>query len=117
MSVVGKRMRRPARKREEWILLVKEASINGESVQEFCARRGITEHSFYKWRLRLRAEGSALKEALFVPVRVRAEAEMLSPPSQIRSQFFMHGAGGVRIEFPSGCTAEELTLVAGVLSC
>lgn len=110
-------IRQPIRKREEWIWLIEEASRSGKTVREFCAAYDIAEHSFYGWRRRLRGEEDTRREALFVPVRVKAEAKMLSPPSQINARFFVQGAGGLQLEFPSGCTEAELRLVARVLSC
>ena len=35
--------------------LVREQASSGQSVPEFCARRGLREKSFYVWRQRARA--------------------------------------------------------------
>ena len=110
------RPHRRIRKREEWVFLIEEATQSGENVREFCAVRDIYEHSFYGWRRQFQREEHARNEPLFVPVRVMAEATM-KLPQQINCPFFMQNARGLRLEFPSGCTVTELTLVAGVLSC
>jgi len=111
----AKGVRRSSRKRSELVVLVKEAFLSGERVREFCARHGVSEHSFYKWRRFLEIKEGAGQKGLFVPVRVTAETEI--PPSPITARFFVQGAGGLRLEFPEGCTAAELALVAGILSC
>jgi hypothetical protein len=53
-------------KRDEWRELVGEQERSGLSVAEFCRRKVLTEHSFYRWRRVLAADG----ESNFVPVAI-----------------------------------------------
>jgi transposase-like protein len=41
-------------KAERWAGLIAEQEAGGESVRAFCRRHSIREHSFYRWRRRLR---------------------------------------------------------------
>lgn len=40
------------RKPEEIIALLREAETSGESVADFCRRKGIVEQTLYRWRRR-----------------------------------------------------------------
>lgn len=42
-------------KRKHWSKLIAEQAASGQKALPFCRERGIPEHSFYKWRRRLRA--------------------------------------------------------------
>ena len=119
MSKATKQPNWRIRKREEWQRLIEEAEGSGESVQDFCRRHDIAVHNFYQWRGQFRAEGKDRKDKspLFVPVHVRTEVETMVPHEKIGSHFMVHGNGGVKMEFPSGCSSAELRLVMQVLSC
>jgi transposase-like protein len=134
-----KAKRRVSLKRSQWEALVAEADNSGESARAFCLRRGITQHSFYKWRLRFQKEALAVKKAprnsngssAFAVIKTRNNDKMASPkvasiflpkkeaaaPTKIISPFILRGTKGLRLEFTSGCTTSELKLVAEVLSC
>jgi len=126
--------RRAALTRSKWLELIAEAEKSGESARNFCARRGITEHSFYKWRLIFRREKSTVKKAsvntrgvaAFVPVKIKGDVqlsypqkkvEVIAAPPKISSPFILRSTNGLSLEFQSGCTASELNLVAEALSC
>jgi hypothetical protein len=112
-------------KREDWERLIAEAEGSSETVQDFCHRHGIAVHNFYQWRSRLRAEVRGRtdkqdkqdKHPLFVPVHVSAGTKMTLVDVGIGSRFMVQVGGGVKLEFPSGCTGDELRLVMEVLSC
>ena len=50
---------------------------SGLTVKRFCQRQGVSEHSFYAWRKRLRAQKPALRFALVEPVPQPASAAPL----------------------------------------
>jgi transposase-like protein len=41
-------------RRKYWRKLIAEQEASGQKVRPFCRERGIGEHSFYRWRQRLR---------------------------------------------------------------
>ena len=41
-------------RRKYWRKLIAEQEASGQKVRSFCRERGIGEHSFYRWRQRLR---------------------------------------------------------------
>ena len=41
----------------DWRSVVKEQEASGESVTEYCTKRGIRINKFYNWRSKLKAEG------------------------------------------------------------
>lgn len=43
-------------KRDQWRATIAEQENSGQSVRIYCESRGISEHSFYNWRHRLRKE-------------------------------------------------------------
>lgn len=43
-------------RQKHWQVVMAEQEVSGKSVREFCRERNLTEHSFYWWRRRLRAE-------------------------------------------------------------
>lgn len=125
---------RQHRSRPEWSVLVEESRKSGMPVRKFCAARGISVCALYKWRSRLgckdqsqqlgvsAASGKITKiNSAFVPVKILPDefsrSKVPEPLSRIKSCFILQSAGGVKIEFPSGCTGAELRLVSDVLSC
>ena len=57
------------RAREEyWRGQIVAQGDSGLTVKRFCQRQGVSEHSFYGWRKRLRAQKPALRFALVEPV-------------------------------------------------
>jgi putative transposase len=60
-----------------WRERVTRQAASGLSVGEFCRRERVSAWSFYRWRLRLRAEDGSAKGAL-----KRAELVRREPPSQ-----------------------------------
>jgi hypothetical protein len=59
---------RDGRKERQWRRWIGEWRASGLTVRAFCARRGLSEPSFYGWRRRLEGLGAA--RAAFVPVQV-----------------------------------------------
>jgi hypothetical protein len=54
---------------EGWRTLILQQRASGETVEAFCAARGIPRSSFSKWRNRL--ESTPTRPAQFLPVPVR----------------------------------------------
>jgi transposase len=65
---MSKSKARDGRKERHWRRLIEDWRSSGLTVRSFCARRGVSEPSFYAWRRRLQ-QGDADSSA-FVPVRV-----------------------------------------------
>jgi transposase-like protein len=69
---------RQGRRRDlpEWRALMKRFGEAGARVDEFCAREGLSPSSFYRWRDRVGASGSA---GASTPVRKRPPALAVQP--------------------------------------
>lgn len=50
-------------RRKYWGKLIAEQEASGQNVRQFCGEQGIGEHSFYRWRKRLR-ENETVRFAL-----------------------------------------------------
>ena len=55
-----------------WRAVMRRFDAAGPTVSEFCARQGLSESSFYRWRTRLGALGGVV--ALARPLRVQTLA-------------------------------------------
>jgi putative transposase len=51
-------------RRRDWNRLIAEQQSSGKAVRAFCRECEISEHSFYRWRKRLREEEPAVQFAL-----------------------------------------------------
>jgi putative transposase len=63
---------RQRRGAQAWGELVKRQEASGVSAQAFCRRERISAWVFYRWRTRLRAEGSRPPESRSEPTREAA---------------------------------------------
>jgi|HubBroStandDraft_4_1064222.scaffolds.fasta_scaffold2073935_1 transposase-like protein len=75
-------------RRQGWHKLITQQEQTGLSVRAFCEQHGISEHSFYQWRKRLR-EWAPMKFALVdrgraAPVPVAAVEVMLTTGERLR---------------------------------
>jgi transposase-like protein len=79
----------------DWQRLVEGQKTSGLSVDEFCAREGLTRSSFYRWVRRLR-DG--------IPDSVAAEERPPAPAEVVRPNFLPVSlqAPAVEIELPNG---------------
>ena len=124
--------RRQHRSRAEWAALVDESYNSDLPARKFCNERGISPAMLYKWRERLKAKEPdhktlvssgcyriIIESPAFVPVKIASEelpaGKMSECQARISSRFILQSSSGVKIEFPSGCTAQELRLVLEVL--
>lgn len=57
--------------RARWMALIAEQQGSGDSVAEFCARRGLAKPTFYEWRRRLQPAPRRRSGSAFVAVHVR----------------------------------------------
>ena len=63
-------------KSDLWRARLAEQGHSGLSVKQFCQERGLTQHSFYAWRRRLREKESPVRFALVDRVALRQESKM-----------------------------------------
>jgi hypothetical protein len=61
-------------KQEHWSRLVAEQKISGQSVVEFCQTKGINEHTFGYWRVKLSAPAKVVEKTKPAFVRVERRA-------------------------------------------
>jgi hypothetical protein len=65
---MSKGQARDGRKEQHWRRLIEEWRVSGLTVRAFCARRAVSEPSFYAWRRELQQRDA--DHVAFVPVRV-----------------------------------------------
>jgi hypothetical protein len=65
---------------EGWRTLISQQRASGETVEAFCAARGIPRSSFSKWRNRL--ESAPPSAAQFLPVALRSAAAATVGPAE-----------------------------------
>ena len=84
--------RRDERKERQWRRWIGEWRRSGMSVRDFCARRGVSEPSFYGWRRVL--EQRAAASAAFMPVQIAAD----DGPTQVSAlELALPGGRTVRV--------------------
>lgn len=72
---------RSEQRRRGWQREIERWQRSGESIRAFCARRGLSEPSFYSWRRRLGAgpspkrSGASSSRPAFAEVQLAAEGE------------------------------------------
>lgn len=62
---------RDPRKEQHWRQHIRDWQRSGLSIRDFCARRGLSQPSFYAWRSELQRRDS--EQPLFVPIRSLAD--------------------------------------------
>lgn len=88
---------------EYWRGLLAERERSGESIREFCQRRGVSDHSFYAWRKRIGKE-TPVTFALVETNRTAAAVAAMIEVALVT---------GERLRIP--CEAEALRVVLSVL--
>ena len=96
-----------ATKNDQWRERIAAQERSGLSVKQFCKEQGLTEHSFYGWRKRLRGQG---------PVRFalveRGSAEQ-QPATEARLELLL--SSGERLRIGAGVDAATLRTVLDAL--
>lgn len=100
---------RDERKEQHWRQRIRDWQDSGLSVRAFCARRGLSQQSFYAWRRELQRRDS--EKPLFVPVRLQVNE--LSAPVGHALEVFL--ASGRSIRVPPGFDAGTLRQLLAVL--
>ena len=98
------RLRRDA---QAWSALLAEYRAGSESDTEFCARHGLSRHTFRKHKYRKAAGRSPAAGGGFREVK-------LAPPSG-GGHIIVHSAGGVRIEVPVSVGMDAVARLVGAL--
>ncbi len=106
--------RRPSDREVFWRRLIARQASSGLTVGELCREAGVSTASFYAWRQRLRASGSA--GSALVPVRIAAEpcgsresggAIMVELTIQLADD----SGQAVRVSIPPGCDEASIRRV------
>jgi transposase len=100
---------RDARKEQHWRQHIRDWQGSGLSIRAFCARRGLSQPSFYAWRSELQRRDS--EQPLFVPIRPLADDH--SPGSIPALEVFL--TSGRRIRVAPGINAATLRQLLAVL--
>jgi transposase len=85
---------RDQKKERFWRAMLQRWRQSGLSVRDFCARRGLTQPSFYAWRRTL-AERDA--QVQFVPVRLAAEPMAATTNTTAALELVLDGRRSLRI--------------------
>ena len=95
-----------------WSALIREFRAGGETITEFCRRRGISKPSFYHWRRRLRQAAAPARSVPFLPVHV-ADTRPPEPPRGSGVEILLRGGRRLRLE--RGFDPEVLTAALAAL--
>ncbi|MEF8728593.1 MAG: IS66 family insertion sequence element accessory protein TnpB [Accumulibacter sp.] len=87
---------------EQWRVLLSRFDGSGLCVAEFCAREGISDTSFHRWRSRLRAAGSSQPERAAPAVFLDAGVLRREPPSAARLELTLDLGGGLQLSLVRG---------------
>jgi transposase-like protein len=96
------RRSRVKRGAEQWRVLLSRFDGSGLSVAEFCAREGISDTSFHRWRSRLRAAGSSQPERAVPAAFLDAGVLRREPPSAARLELTLDLGGGLQLSLVRG---------------
>jgi hypothetical protein len=92
-----------------WRQHIRDWQDSGLSVRGFCARRGLSQPSFYSWRRELQRRDS--EKPLFVPIRLRTD----QAPAVLAHALEVVLASGRTIRVTSGFDAATLQQLVAVL--
>ena len=101
METTSRRLR-VKRGAEQWRVLLSRFDGSGLSVAEFCAREGISDTSFHRWRSRLRAAGSSQPERAAPAVFLDAGVLQREPASAARLELTLDLGGGLQLSLVRG---------------
>lgn len=92
--------------RQYWSKLIGEQEASGQNAWRFCQERGVSAHSFYKWRKRLRGS-----EPVRFALLETGQAGAASPDSALELVL----GNGERLRIANGVDAATLRLVLDAL--
>ena len=95
-------------KERHWRQHIRDWQDSGLRISAFCARRGLSQQSFYAWRHELQRRDS--EKALFVPIRLQND-----DPAAASQTLEVLLAGSRRIRVPAGFDAATLRKLLAVL--
>jgi transposase-like protein len=105
--------RRPSDREVFWRRLIARQASSRLTVGELCREAGVSTASFYAWRQRLRASGSA--GSALVPVRIAAGPCGREIGGQITLELTIkladNAAQAVRVSIPRGCDEASICCV------
>jgi transposase-like protein len=105
--------RRPSDRELFWRRLIARQASSRLTVGELCRQAGVSTASFYAWRQRLRASGSA--GSALVPVRIGAEPRGRERDREIAVELTIQLADdssqAVRVSIPPGCDEASIRRV------
>ncbi len=101
METTSRRLR-VKRGAEQWRVLLSRFDGSGLSVAEFCAREGISDTSFHRWRSRLRAAGSSQPERAAPAVFLDTGVLQRVPASAARLELTLDLGGGLQLSLVRG---------------
>lgn len=91
----------------QWRQIVAEQETSEQSIREFCRQRGINEHSFYTWRVRVREQPVSFA---LVDTRSEAIVSRSGNPVAASQRIEILLAGGERIQLPAEASILHLVL-------
>jgi|HubBroStandDraft_2_1064218.scaffolds.fasta_scaffold393086_1 transposase len=100
---------RDEHKEQYWRQHVRDWQDSGLSIRSYCARRGLSQPSFYAWRRELHCRDC--EQPLFVPIRPLAEDQ----PATVGPALEVFLASGRRIRVAPGFDAATLRQLLAVL--
>ena len=105
--------RRPSDRELFWRRLIARQASSRLTVGELCRQAGVSTASFYAWRQRLRASGSA--GSALVPVRIAAEPRGRERGGEIAVELTIQlahdSSQAVRVSIPPGCDEASIRRV------
>ena len=100
---------RDERKEQLWRQRLRDWQSSGLSIGVFCARRGLSQASFYAWRRELQRRDA--ERPLFVPIRLRTDDPPIPGPQALEVLL----GSGRRIRVAPGFDATTLRQLLAVL--
>ena len=106
----------------QWAIAIREKVSQGESIDEFCERRGVSRNTYFYWQRKLReaaiAEISSAQNEKHIP-REFAEikiAEPLALPGEVQASQLCVEINGLRISVDDTYPPEKLAALLRELS-
>ena len=90
------------RDEEQWRVLLSRFDGSGLSVAEFCAREGISDTSFHRWRSRLQAGGSSKPDRAAPGAFLDAGVLRREHPSAARLELTLDLGQGLQLSLVRG---------------
>ena len=107
-------------KQNRWNRLIREAARSGNSIREFCRRRGIKESQFYWWQRRLKdvrkARGLKHRDRDGAAISGQATFALVSdPPGELEAGIELVLGNGSRLRIGKGVDEETLRTVLAAI--